>query len=63
MGGAILGGTWIQRVRKSGAGCYGNRLLSRGAVARVTVRGGEKEEKRWWGEGGVTFHSRLQPGP
>lgn len=45
MGGAILGGTWRQRVRKSGAGCYGNRLLSRGAVARVTVRGGKRKKK------------------
>lgn len=31
--------------RKSEAGCYGNRLLSQGAVARVTVTGrkGRKE--------------------
>lgn len=41
------GGTWRERVSEkvSGAGCYGNRLLSRGAVARVTVRGGKRKKK------------------
>lgn len=38
MGGAI----WV---RKSGAGCYGNRLLSQGAVARVTVTGRKRKKK------------------
>lgn len=49
-------------MRKPEAGCYGNRLLSQGAVARVTVTGG-KGMKRDGGRRGVIFHSRLEPGP